>query len=194
MYNIPNMLCYFRILCIPVMTALFFYDNAVTAWLNVALFTLAGLSDWLDGRIARATGQISLLGKFLDSSTDKMLVGAGLILLVGFDRIEGLWIVAAMLIFLREILIAGIREFMALHNVIVPISKMGKWKLTIQMLAMGFLIAGDYGEMLIPHAGIIGKALFFAATVMTLLSGWDYMKSGIITMQKLEKDAPPSSL
>jgi cardiolipin synthase (CMP-forming) len=120
-YNIPNLLCYYRIATIPVMIGLFYFDNAVTAWINVALFTLAGLSDFLDGKIARATGQTTLLGKFLDSSTDKMLVGAILMMLVAFDRLDGLWIIPAIVIFLREILIAGVREFMALYNVIVPI-------------------------------------------------------------------------
>jgi cardiolipin synthase len=191
MFNVPNMLCYFRVAVIPVMLLLFFFDNAFTAWVNLFLFALAGLSDYLDGEIARATGQTSLLGKFLDSSTDKMIVAAVLIMLVGFHRLEGIWIVPVIVIILREILIAGVREFMALYDVIVPISRLGKWKLAFQMLSMSFLIVGTYGNALIPHAFGIGKLLFLGATAMTVISGWDYMKAGIMTMQKLdEKEAP----
>lgn len=185
-FNIPNMLCYYRIVIIPVMVGLFYFDNAMTAWINVVLFALAGLSDFLDGKIARATGQTTLLGKFLDSSTDKMLVGALLMMLVAFDRLDGIWIIPAMIIFLREILIAGVREFMALYNVIVPISKMGKWKMTIQMFFIGFLIAGEYGEMLIPYAYEIGKAGFLLATVITVTSGYEYMRQAWKTIQEID--------
>jgi len=185
-YNIPNLLCYYRIVIIPVMVGLFYFDNAVTAWINVVLFTLAGLSDFLDGKIARATGQTTLLGKFLDSSTDKMLIGALLMMLVAFDRLDGIWIIPAMIIFLREILIAGVREFMALYNVIVPISKMGKWKMTIQMFFIGFLIAGEYGQMLIPYAYEIGKAGFLLATVITVTSGYEYMRQAWKTIQEID--------
>jgi cardiolipin synthase len=185
-YNIPNLLCYYRIVIIPVMVGLFYFDNAVTAWINVVLFALAGLSDFLDGKIARATGQTTLLGKFLDSSTDKMLIGALLMMLVAFDRLDGIWIIPAMIIFLREILIAGVREFMALYNVIVPISKMGKWKMTIQMFFIGFLIAGEYGEMLIPYAYEIGKAGFLLATLITVTSGYEYMRQAWTTIQEID--------
>jgi cardiolipin synthase len=192
-FNVPNLLCYYRIVIIPVMVGLFYFDNAVTAWLNVFLFALAGLSDFLDGKIARATGQTTLLGKFLDSSTDKMLIGALLMMLVAFDRLDGVWIIPAMIIFLREILIAGVREFMALYNVIVPISKMGKWKMTIQMFFIGFLIAGEYGEMLIPYAYDIGKIGFLFATVITVTSGYDYMRQAWKTIQEIDGKEKTSS-
>lgn len=187
-FNIPNMLCYFRVLSIPVMTVLFFYDNAVTVWFNVVLYGLAGVSDFLDGKIARATGQTTLFGKFLDSSTDKMLVGASLLLLVAFDRLQDLWVIPAIVIFLREILISGVREFMALYNVIVPISKLGKWKLTFQVVFIGFLVAGEYGNALIPHAYDIGKWGLVFAAVITVVSGWDYMRAAWQTIRKLEAD------
>lgn len=186
--NIPNMLCYFRVAVIPVMMALFYFDNAVTAWANVILYTLAGLSDFLDGKIARATGQTTLLGKFLDSSTDKMIVGASLMQLLAFDRLEGLWIIPAIVIFLREILIAGVREFMAMYNVIVPISKLGKWKLAAQMVFIGFLIAGPYGEMLIPYAYGIGKWGLLFAAIITVVSGWEYMREAWKTIIRLDAE------
>lgn len=191
-FNIPNMLSYYRILVIPAMFGLFYLEKGApdwavfAAWMNVFLFLLAGLSDFLDGKIARATGQTTLLGKFLDSSTDKMLIGATLMALVAFDRLDGVWIIPAVVIFLREILIAGVREFMALYNVIVPISKMGKWKMTVQMFFIGFLLAGPYGQMLIPYAYEIGKAGFLFAMVITVTSGYDYMRQAWVTIQEID--------
>lgn len=187
-FNIPNMLCFFRIGVIPVMILLFYFDNAVTAWINVALYALAGASDFFDGRIARATNQETLLGKFLDSSTDKMVVGVSLMLLLAFDRLDGIWIIPAIIIYLREILISGVREFMGLYNVIVPVSKLAKWKLTTQMFFIGFLIAGPYGDALIPHAYMIGKLGLVLAAVITVISGWDYMRAAWKTILELEQD------
>lgn len=193
LFSLPNMLCYYRLAIIPVMIVLFYLDGPVSAWINVVLFAIAGLTDFLDGRIARATGQTTLLGKFLDSSTDKMLIGAVLMMLIAFDRLDGLWIIPAMVIFLREILIAGVREFMALYNVIVPISKMGKWKMTIQMFFIGFLIAGTYGEMLIPHAYEIGKVGFLFAMAITVTSGYDYIRQAWKTIQDIDNQQKSST-
>lgn len=194
-FSVPNLLCYFRVAYLPVMIILFHLDYiwraegvAWPAWTNVVLYTLAGLSDFLDGKIARWLKQETLLGKFLDSSTDKMLVGASLMCLVAYQQLTGIWMVMAVIIFLREILIAGVREFMALYNVVVAISWMGKWKLTLQMLFIGFLIAGDYGDALVPHAVIIGKAGFTVAFILTVWSGWEYMREGWKTIQRLETE------
>ncbi len=186
--SIPNLLCYYRLALIPVMGYLFYVDTAWAAWLNIFLWTLAGLSDFLDGRIARATGQTSIFGKFLDASTDKLLVGTALMLLIAFDRLEGVWIIPAIIIYLREILISGVREFMALYNVVVPISVLGKWKLTIQMLFMGFLIGGEYGEMYVPYAYDIGKYGFLLATAITVISGWDYVAGAWKTIRKIDEE------
>lgn len=194
-FSIPNILCFYRIAYIPVMMGLFYLDYAWKAdhvawpaWLNLFLFMLAGLSDFLDGIIARALKQETLFGKFLDSSTDKMVVGVAITMLVAYGQLGGWWIVPAVVIYLREILISGMREFMALYNVIVPISKLGKWKLTVQMFFIGFLIVGDYGDVLVPHAFLIGKIGFLFATFMTVASGWDYMKQGWVTIKKLETE------
>jgi cardiolipin synthase len=173
-YNIPNLLCLFRIAVIPVMLLLFYCDGPVTVWINVALFALAGISDYLDGVIARAWNQTTVLGKFLDSSTDKMLVGAALFLLVAFERLDGAWLIPAAIIYLREILVAGVREFMAIYNVVVPVSRLGKWKLTMQVVSIAFLIPGHYGNTVLPYSYDIGRVLFLVATVITVLSGWNY--------------------
>ena len=194
-FSIPNMLCYFRIVYIPVMVVLFYLDYiwqakgiSWPAWTNVSLYTLAGLSDFLDGRIARATNQSSIFGKFLDASTDKLLVGVSLLCLVAFHKLEDLWLIPAILIYMREILISGVREFMALYNVNIAISWMGKWKLTLQMLFIGFLIAGDYGPDLVPYAVEIGRYGFLLATFLTLWSGGEYLREAWKTMQRLEAE------
>lgn len=187
-FNVPNMLCFFRIALIPVMIFLFYIDGPIAAWINVALFALAGLSDFLDGYLARAWNQTTILGKFLDSSTDKMLVGVALFLLVAFGRLDGIWIIPAALIYLREILVAGVREFMGIYNIVVHISKMGKWKLTIQMLSIGFLIAGPYADIVIPHGFAIGKALFLIATAITVVSGWSYTLEAWRNIKRLDSE------
>lgn len=186
LYTIPNLLCFFRLGVIPVMIALFYIDTAWATWTNVVLYSLAGASDFFDGRIARATNSETLLGKFLDSSSDKVVVGVALMLLLAFDRLDGFWILPAIIIYLREILISGVREFMALYNVIVPVSRLGKWKLTIQMFFIGFLIAGEHGNALIPHAFMIGKVGLCLAAAVTVLSGWDYMRGAWKTILRLE--------
>lgn len=188
-YNIPNLLCMFRIAIIPVMIWLFYVDSAVAAWVNVALFVIAGITDFLDGYLARMWNQTTILGKFLDSSTDKMLVGVALFLLVAFGRLDGIWIIPAALIYLREILVAGVREFMGLYNIVVHISKMGKWKLTVQMVSIGFLIAGPYGNMLIPYCFEIGKGLFLLATVLTVVSGWSYVREAWRNIARLDRES-----
>ncbi|TAL40241.1 MAG: CDP-diacylglycerol--glycerol-3-phosphate 3-phosphatidyltransferase [Alphaproteobacteria bacterium] len=194
-FSIPNLLCYFRVAYLPVMVLLFHLDyvgraehTTWPAWTNVALYTLAGLTDFLDGIIARWLKQETLLGKFLDSSTDKLVVSVSLICLVAYQQLQGIWMVMVIIIVSREILIAGVREFMALYNVVVKISWIGKWKLTIQMLFIGFLIAGEYGEDLVPHAVVIGRAGFVLATAMTIWSGWDYMREAWKTIQRLEAE------
>lgn len=194
-FNIPNMLCMYRVVYLPVMVLLFYLDYiwraegvSWPAWLNVALYTLAGLTDFLDGKIARWLKQETLLGKFLDSSTDKMVVGTSLMCLVAYQILDGWWIVPAIIIFLREILISGVREFMGLYNVSFKVSWMGKWKLTIQMLFIGFLIAGPYGPDLVPYAQEIGKIGFLVATVLTVWSGWEYLREAWKTIKQLEAE------
>ena len=194
-FSIPNLLCYYRVAYLPFMILLFHLDHvwrdngiAWPAWANVALYILAGLSDFLDGKIARWLKQETLLGKFLDSSTDKLVVAVSLVCLVAYGQLTGFWMVCAIVIISREILIAGVREFMALYNVVVKISWIGKWKLTVQMLFIGFLMAGDYGDALIPNTVFIGKAGFLLATALTLWSAWDYLAEGWKTIQRLEAE------
>jgi len=188
LYNIPNLLSFYRIAVVPVLTLFFFVGGPVATWINVFFFFWACVSDYLDGVIARRTGQSTVFGKFIDHTSDKIMIGGVLLLLVAFGRLTGIWIVFALIIFTREILVAGLREFLGQYNVDVPISWMGKWKTAVQMFASGFIMAGDYGPALVPHSYAIGKVAFLLATVMTVLSGWDYMKAGIETLRKLDAE------
>ena len=185
--TIPNLLSLYRIAVIPAMIALFFYDGLLAAWINLFLFALAGASDFLDGYIARKTGQTSLTGKVLDLLSDKLIVGVVLVLLIAFERLDGLWIIPAIIIYVREIIISSVREFMAHQGVNVAVSKLGKWKLTVQMFSMGWLVVGDYGDILVPHTMMIGKSLFIVATILTVISGWDYMRAAWKTIRQHEQ-------
>lgn len=186
MHNVPNMLSAYRIAVVPVLTFFFFAGGETATWVNVVIFFFACVSDYLDGEIARSTGQTSIFGKFLDATSDKVLIGGVLMLLVAFDRITGLWIIPALIIFLREIVISGLREFLGLYNISVPISRLGKFKTLAQMFACGFLMAGDYGPHLIPYSYEFGQAALLVATFMTAVSGWDYLKAGMQTIRKLD--------
>ena len=187
MFNVPNLLSMYRIACVPVIMLLSFFDGPVATWVNVFIFFWACISDLLDGIIARKTGQITVLGRFLDATSDKILVGGVLLILICFDKITGVWMIPALIIFVREIFISGLREFLGLYKISVPVSWMGKWKATVQMAASGFLMAGEYGESVVPHSIFIGKILLLAATVLTALSAWDYMKKGYETIRSLEE-------
>ena len=194
-FSIPNLLCLFRVAYLPIMVLLFYLDYiwqeqgvSWPAWTNVVLYTLAGLSDFLDGKIARYLKQETLLGKFLDSSSDKMVVGVSLICLVAYQRLTGIWVVPAIIIYLREILISGMREFLALYNVSPKVTWVAKWKTTTQMLFIGFLMAGKYGPDLVPYAQEIGKAGFLLAMVLTVWSGWQYMREAWVTIKRLETE------
>ena len=172
--NLPNTLTISRIAVIPVITALFFIDKSWAAWTNVVLYGLAGATDFLDGYLARSTGQISAFGRFLDSIADKLIVSIALFLAVAFDRLEGIWIIPAIVIIFREIMIAGLREFFAPYNIQLKTKPLARWKVLIQMLAIGFLIAGPYGPDLVPYAVEIGKWGILAAAILTATTGWDY--------------------
>ncbi len=191
-FNIPNLLSFYRIIVVPLLTLFFFIGGPVATWIAVFLFFWACVSDYLDGAIARRTGQSSIFGKFIDHTSDKILIGSVLMLLVAFGQLNGVWILCALIIFIREILVSGLREFLGQYNVAVPVKWMGKWKTAVQMFASGFVMAGNYGPKLVPHSYAIGKGAFLIATLMTVISGWDYLNAGIKTLRRLETEKAQS--
>jgi len=185
--NLPNLLTMSRIVIIPLVVATFFFDSVPMRWTACALFTIAGVTDFFDGYLARRAKQVSRLGRFLDPIADKLLVAAVLLMLVGFGRIdfnsENYSWFPALVILLREILVSGLREFLAELHVSVPVTKLAKFKTTAQMIALGFLIVGDAAPQWIP-ARHIGELLLWGAAVLTLYTGYDYLKSGLAHMAK----------
>ncbi|MEE8253621.1 MAG: CDP-diacylglycerol--glycerol-3-phosphate 3-phosphatidyltransferase [Hyphomicrobium sp.] len=179
--SLPNVLTYGRIVAVPALVAcLFFLKGDVARWSAFVLFVLAGLTDWLDGYLARMWEQQSTLGRMLDPIADKLLVGAVLLMLVYDNTISGWSIWAAIIILLREILVSGLREFLAELNVKIHVTKLAKWKTTMQMMALGALLAGPAAEKFVPGIMIGGLVLLWIAALLTLWTGYDYLKAGVV--------------
>ena len=179
--SLPNVLTYGRIIAVPALVAcLFFLKGDVARWSAFVLFVFAGFTDWLDGYLARMWEQQSTLGRMLDPIADKLLVGAVLLMLVYDNTISGWSIWAAIIILLREILVSGLREFLAELNVKIHVTKLAKWKTTMQMMALGALLAGPAAEKFVPGIMIGGLVLLWIAALLTLWTGYDYLKAGVV--------------
>jgi len=179
--SLPNVLTYGRIIAVPALVAcLFFLRGDIARWSAFALFVLAGLTDWLDGYLARVWEQQSTLGRMLDPIADKLLVGAVLLMLVYDNTISGWSIWAAIIILLREILVSGLREFLAELNVKIHVSQLAKWKTAMQMIALGALLVGPAAEKIVPGIMAGGLVLLWIAALLTLWTGYDYLKAGVV--------------
>src|SRR6202162_4214053 len=170
--SLPNLLTLSRILAIPLVVGTFYVSGDAARWCCCALFSAAGITDWLDGHMARRWEQQSELGRFLAPIADKLLVSATLFMLTATGRMWGLTILPALVILCREILVSGLREYLAGLSVGVPVSRLAKWKTAIQMVAIGWLIVGDAGWHVIPVIAI-GELLLWLAAILTLVTGYD---------------------
>ncbi|WP_349262355.1 CDP-diacylglycerol--glycerol-3-phosphate 3-phosphatidyltransferase [Geminicoccus sp.] len=184
--NLPNMLTLFRIALIPVVMAMFYVDGAWARWVACAIFLLAATTDLLDGWIARNWRLQSDFGRWLDPVADKLLVGATVVMLAGFHRAP---LIPAVVIILREVAVSGLREYMAEVRVGMPVTPLAKWKTTVQMVAIVFLILGPAGPDPLPTETIGFWGLWLAAA-LTLLTGWDYLQAGLRHMAG-EPPPPP---
>ena len=179
-FSLPNLLTYGRVAAVPVVVGCLFWPNVATArWVALAIFIIAGISDFLDGYLARALAQQSSLGRMLDPIADKLLVSAVLLMLAADHTIASFSLWAAIVILCREILVSGLREFLAELKVSVPVSRVAKWKTFLQLLALGFLIAGPAAEPLLPGTTKIGLGLLWVSAILTLYTGWDYFRAGV---------------
>jgi len=185
--SLPNLLTLSRILAIPIVVASFYVQGDYARWFACALFSAAGVTDWLDGHMARRWAQQSELGRFLDPIADKLLVAATLFMLVATDRLSSGAVLPALVILCREILVSGLREYLAELRVGLPVSKLAKWKTGIQMVAIGVLIVGNAGPAFLPVAAI-GEMLLWVAALLTLVTGYDYLRAGLSHMTRA---APP---
>jgi len=182
-YTLPNILTLGRIAAIPVIIPLLWLPGAMWAWIACAVFALAAVTDWLDGYLARARAEHSDFGRFLDPIADKLLVAAILMMLVATHRIDGYAVLSALVILCREIMVSGLREFLAGLRVSLPVSRLAKWKTTVQLLSIGVLIVGGHGDALLGlPVQLIGEWGLSAAALVTLVTGWDYLRAGLSHM------------
>ena len=176
--TVPNLLTFSRIIAIPALIGAFYLSSPLSNWLALAIFTVAGITDILDGYVARSMGSESGLGRFLDPIADKLLVAAALLMLVYVGRIGDWAILPTVVTLCREILVSGLREFLAELRVSVPVSKVAKWKTMLQMVAIGFLIVGEAGWDPIPVIEI-GHTGIWIAAIFTIYTGYDYLRAGL---------------
>ncbi len=184
MLTLPNLLTLSRIVAVPLLVALLWWPHWPLGYaLAFALYCLMGVTDYFDGYLARAQGAVSRLGVFLDPIADKIMVAAVILMLVGTRHddaalITGLPLIAALIILLREIAVSGLREFLAGIQVSLPVSKLAKWKTTLQLVAFGAIIlAGALPDQ--PWVKEVGLACLWAAAALTLVTGWDYLRVGL---------------
>ena len=183
MWTLPNILTMSRIALLPVLIALFYVPHWWAPWLALAIYTVCCITDFLDGYLARTQNSVSNFGKFLDPISDKIFVACIILVIAAFHRIDGLWLIAGLVIFAREFLISGLREFLGPQNIQIPVTKLAKWKTTVQMIALGFLIVGDAGDALVPHTLLIGQILISIAAALTAWTGWHYLKHSFKHLQ-----------
>jgi cardiolipin synthase (CMP-forming) len=182
--SLPNLLTLSRILVIPLVIATFYVEGDYARWFACALFSAAGFTDWLDGHMARRWAQQSELGRFLDPIADKLLVASTLFMLVARGRLGNEWtLLPALVILCREILVSGLREYLAGLRVGLPVSRLAKWKTAIQMVAIGVLIVGQAGPAFLPVVAI-GEALLWMAALLTIVTGYDYLRLGLPHMAR----------
>ena len=180
--SLPNLLTYLRIAIIPLIVGLLYWPGEdAMRWWALGLYTVAGITDFLDGYLARIYDEQSSLGRMLDPIADKLLIAACLLMLVADASIQGWSLWAALVILSREILVSGLREFLAEVKVSVPVSNLAKWKTAAQIAAVGFLIAGPAGDALLPATWTmkIGTGLLWVSALLTIVTGYDYMKASI---------------
>jgi cardiolipin synthase len=181
--DLPNLLTLSRIAAIPLMVLLAALRDPWGDLAACAVFSVAAITDYFDGKIARERKLTSAFGRMLDPIADKLLVGAALMVLAGMERLSGPGLFPAIVILLREILVSGLREYLAGLSVGLPVTKLAKWKTGFQMGALGTLLAGDTGAWAlgIPWLPVyaIGEAMLWTAAALTLLTGWDYLQAGL---------------
>lgn len=179
MSRLPNLLTLSRILALPVLVGAFYLSQPLGSWIAFVVFVLAGLTDYLDGLLARKLDVVSPLGRFLDPIADKLMVGAVIVMLVAVRWVDGVHVVAAVIILLREILVSGLREYLAELQVSVPVTRLAKWKTALQMIAIGALVWTPAATELGLPAQEVGLAGLWGAAILTLLTGYDYLRAGL---------------
>jgi cardiolipin synthase (CMP-forming) len=181
---VPNLLTYGRIAAVPIVVACLYWQSILQGglwlrWVALAIFIAAAITDFLDGYFARSLGQQSSFGRMLDPIADKLLVSSCLLMLAADETIKGWSLWAAIVILCREILVSGLREYLAELRVSVPVTTLAKWKTTAQLVAIGFLLAGQAGDEIVPIVTLTGLTLLWVSAIVTLYTGYDYFRAGV---------------
>jgi len=176
--NLSNVLTISRILVIPIILFFIYLESPFYGWLAFLLFCLAGITDYFDGYIARLRNEVSNLGTFLDPIADKLLVSSVILILTSKEIITDWETIPALIILLREIAVSGLREYLAGIKISVPVSKIAKFKTSLQLVALAILILSESGINFIPII-LFGKIALWIAALLTLYTGYDYLKSGL---------------
>lgn len=196
-FALPNTLTYARIAAVPLVVASMYWQDVLRGglwlrWVALALFITAAVTDVLDGYFARSWGQQSNFGRMLDPIADKLLVASCLLMLAADGTIRGWSLWAAIVILCREILVSGLREYLAELRVSVPVTRLAKWKTALQLVAIGFLLAGTAGDLVVANAldfsfpivTYIGLTLLWLSALLTLYTGYDYFRAGLHHLTK----------
>jgi len=183
-FSVANLLTYARIAAVPAVVDCMYWADILQGglwlrWVALAIFITAGGTDFFDGYFARAWGQHSTFGRMLDPIADKLLVASCLLMLAANGTIKGWSLWAAIVILCREILVSGLREYLAELRVSVPVTRLAKWKTTGQLVAVGFLVLGDAGDRILPVVTPIGLTLLWLSALLTLYTGYDYFRAGV---------------
>jgi cardiolipin synthase len=196
--DLPNALTLSRIAAIPVIVALVALHRPGCDLAACVLFSLAAFTDWLDGRLARGRQRVSDFGRMLDPIADKLLVGATLMVLAGEQRLSAYGLFPAIVIMCREILVSGLREYLAGIRVGLPVTKLAKWKTGFQMGVLGTLLAGDSAAAMlhlsIVPVSLIGEAMLWVAAALTLVTGWDYLTAGLRHASRVPAPGPTDAV
>lgn len=181
--DLPNLLTLSRVAAIPLLVLCALLRLPWADLAACAIFSAAAITDYFDGKIARERKIVSDFGRMLDPIADKLLVGAALMLLAGMGRLTDFGLFPAIVILLREILVSGLREYLAGLKVGLPVTRLAKWKTGFQMGALGTLLAGDSAAALLHLSFLpvsrIGELMLWTAAVLTLVTGWDYLRAGL---------------
>ena len=181
--KIPNILTIGRIIIVPFFVLAFYLPGFYGDLTALILFIVASFTDFLDGMLARMMGEESKLGELLDPIADKIIVATALILLVMDGTIRNYEVIAAIIILTREILISGLREFLAKGKIKLPVSNLAKLKTVLQMVSIALLLSGDTGNRILNfqdyNAQTIGIILLWLSAALTLFTGYEYMRKGI---------------
>ncbi len=181
---LANLLTFARIAAVPAVVACLYWQDILQGgvwlrWVALVIFISAGVTDVLDGYFARKWKEQSSFGRMLDPIADKLLVASCLLMLAADGTIRGWSLWAAIVILCREILVSGLREYLAELRVSVPVTELAKWKTTLQLVAVGFLSAGKAGDAILPVVTPIGLTLIWLSALLTLYTGWDYFRAGV---------------